>query len=297
MRRPCRVSVNQFHLMPVTGTQTMSQDVAKKLKALVTLYGDEIADDPARFDALINRHCPGIKREAFVLTCAVRCGVVRHLTNRNPNRSIGVDIGKLSKLLQDNFGITQTLSEWAVKCWALAIGIAIENRPPAKSGVNVATPNNERKLREVILEVFSDRTVTDDERRQIDSLCTKLNISLDRASEIFAELKSSTDSGNFIQLPAGGQLGNDWSANGSTGKSKNSPPSKLSSVHAAFATLRGMLAILVIVAIVFVLIRANVIFDSAYSPSPSVLVSGKSTHVRSYFKRDGTFVRTHYRRR
>ena len=98
----------------------------QKLTDLLAKYGHGICDDPKRLEALLkdvlrNEH----KRETFVLTNALREGVVKELRSSASALPAEVLAAKLVRQLRNNLGLDDSVARWGVESWAIALGVPI----------------------------------------------------------------------------------------------------------------------------------------------------------------------------
>ncbi|MFA4876579.1 MAG: HEAT repeat domain-containing protein [Methanoregula sp.] len=112
------------------------------LKDLVLRYGDSIARDPFRCEALLRDTCGSCGREIFVLTSAVRQHVPLDLLAPRQNFPLSLMKGFMIKRLQDEMGFSDESARWAVDTWADALGLsdeAITDLPAANPPVTLTS--------------------------------------------------------------------------------------------------------------------------------------------------------------
>lgn len=92
----------------------------KKLCQIVARYGLS-ATEARRCESLLKDYCGQLKREIFVLVCAVREQVVVDLLGAQESVPHELLLPLLSKRLQQNLALTEEAAHWAVESWALAL--------------------------------------------------------------------------------------------------------------------------------------------------------------------------------
>jgi hypothetical protein len=94
------------------------------LKDLVRRYGESIAQDPFRCEALLRDTCGACGREIFVLVSAVRQHVPLDLKLPRHNLPLSLMKGFMIKRLQDELGLSDEAARWAVETWAEALNLS-----------------------------------------------------------------------------------------------------------------------------------------------------------------------------
>ncbi|MFA4859804.1 HEAT repeat domain-containing protein [Methanoregula sp.] len=94
------------------------------LKDLVGRYGESLAHEPSRCEALLRDTCGSCGREIFVLVNAVRQHVPLDLLTPHRNLPHSLMKGFMMKRLQDELGLSDEAARWAVDTWAEALGLS-----------------------------------------------------------------------------------------------------------------------------------------------------------------------------
>jgi hypothetical protein len=110
------------------------------LKDLVRRYGDSLAHDPFRCEALLRDTCGTCNREIFVLVSAVRQHVPLDLLAPRHNLPLSLMKGFMIKRLQDELGLSDESARWAVETWAEALDLPVnlsdENQSTDRTSVS-----------------------------------------------------------------------------------------------------------------------------------------------------------------
>jgi nitrous oxidase accessory protein NosD len=198
----------------------MNSLVREKLREIIDKHGRSLAESPKRCEALLRDYCGQYKREINVLVRALEQRVAADLMNSSKATPAIVLRARLSRRLQDELGLSEESSTWAVDSWALALGVAsaqemaegagnqsASRRPdtPAarKTGHSVdpedpfiqgspAAPlpsQPEEILRQALRIVLADNHATEYEKADLQAIRQRLVITVDAASRIFAEVK------------------------------------------------------------------------------------------------------------
>src|SRR5262245_34519059 len=101
----------------------MNPSVRDKLCRMVARFGANVIDDARRCEGLLKDFCPHDKREVHVLLAAVREQVATDLIAFSFKQKPAAAIGRLTKRLEDNLGLSGEAARWAVESWALALGV------------------------------------------------------------------------------------------------------------------------------------------------------------------------------
>ena len=197
----------------------MNIAVRQTLVRIITEHGRSLADDPRRCEALLRDYCGQYKREINVLVGALKEGVSIDLTRNSGALPANVLMARLARRLQDNLGLSETASKWAVQSWALALGVttdaeleeeghahvtpvtatgaAASHDPddpfiqPAHKGPATSPP--EETLRQALRIVFADNVATEYEKADLRRIRERLGLPADVASKIFAEVKRARE--------------------------------------------------------------------------------------------------------
>ncbi len=112
----------------------MHNEPRQQLCKLIAQYGRSLSEDPRRCGALLKDHCGQYKREIFVLVNALENHVAEELIKTSAGVPVALLLARLTKRLEDELGLAETVAKWAVETWALALG-AIDQPIP------IAVPN------------------------------------------------------------------------------------------------------------------------------------------------------------
>ncbi len=123
----------------------MVEDLPRqKLCEIIARYGQVLCDDPRRCRGLLLDYCGGgHKREIRVLVDALGERVALDLLTASDSLPPDVLVARLTRRLQDNLGLTRSLSRWAAETWAIALG----KLPPPKAEVSHHTNPEKSALR------------------------------------------------------------------------------------------------------------------------------------------------------
>jgi hypothetical protein len=89
----------------------------QKLKEIIIEHGRALCDNPQRCEAFLRDYCGEYKREIFLLISALKQGVAKDLLNSS-NIPIELLLGRLTKQMQNDLGLTEEAARYAVKSWA-----------------------------------------------------------------------------------------------------------------------------------------------------------------------------------
>ncbi|HOD42066.1 MAG TPA: tetratricopeptide repeat protein, partial [Candidatus Wallbacteria bacterium] len=99
-------------------------NVRKKLKEIIDIYGFNVVNDPKRLESLFKDLFGSRKLEIFLLLCAQKESVAAINAKRVPYQ---LDRQSIAKKIIDNYGTTKECAFWAVDSWAFAFGILPED--------------------------------------------------------------------------------------------------------------------------------------------------------------------------
>ncbi len=114
----------------------MADQPRQALCDLIQRFGADVATDPKRCEALLkDLLLNGFKREINALVSAVREGVPGELRQPTGGTPLPAVVVQQARKLHEDLGLDQSLAEWAVKTWAVALGIklAVASPPTAKT--------------------------------------------------------------------------------------------------------------------------------------------------------------------
>jgi len=101
----------------------MNDFVRQQLQYIITQYGRAVCDDPRRCEALLKDLCPENKREVNVLVIALKSKVAEDLMKASASIPKELLFTRLLKRLEDDYGLAEKISFWAIESWASALGI------------------------------------------------------------------------------------------------------------------------------------------------------------------------------
>lgn len=106
-------------------------DIPKqKLCEIITTYGTVVCSDPRKVEGLLRDYCGEYRREIFVIISAMKERVAEELLALPKGISLEIQITRLEKRLVDNLALANDAASWAVKTWALALGVEYPVSPP-----------------------------------------------------------------------------------------------------------------------------------------------------------------------
>ena len=114
----------------------MADQPRQTLCDLIQRFGADVATDPKRCEALLKDLLPNsFKREINALVSAAREGVPSELRQPTGGTPLPAVVVQQARKLHEDLGLDQSLAEWAVKTWAVALGIklTVANPPAAKT--------------------------------------------------------------------------------------------------------------------------------------------------------------------
>ena len=108
----------------------MSDQVREQLIRIVEKHGRDILGEPKRVEGLLKDFCPEEPRGMiFAITQSLREGIARELIDSSKRKTLRIEMSRLTKKIQDNLGLKEDISIWAVETIALALGITIKDKP------------------------------------------------------------------------------------------------------------------------------------------------------------------------
>jgi len=99
----------------------MDDRVRKKLKIII-LKDKSLCNDPQRCRATLADMCPGNHKEINVLIQAMKLGIVKDLNKTSKGIPVNIMLNNFTKKLQNNTGLSEEASRWAVESWAIVLG-------------------------------------------------------------------------------------------------------------------------------------------------------------------------------
>jgi hypothetical protein len=96
-----------------------------------------VADDERKLDALLTEACgPRYAHETLLLVTAAMARVPGELRAIDSASVSDNDLSRLTRRIQNEFGVSENLARWSVATWAFALGI-----PPRAQQAVVADPS------------------------------------------------------------------------------------------------------------------------------------------------------------
>jgi len=208
----------------------MNDAVRQELVKLIAGHGRSLANDSRRCEALLRDYCGDYKREINVLVGALKERVAEDLIQSSATMPGEILHARLVKRLQDNLGLSEEASEWAVSSWAQALGMATKitsqgNRTTtaresgaATNTVHSSDPDDpfaqddhtgtasaspEEILRQALRIVFADDIATEYEKADLQRIRQRLGIPIETASRIFTEIKAEKQQSKKPAQPIG----------------------------------------------------------------------------------------------
>lgn len=93
------------------------------LRQIIAKYGQDLCSDARRCEGLLKDLCGEYRREINVLVNALEERVPLDLLAAGSSMPRELLLGKLTRRMEDNLGLTPEAALWAVDSWALALGI------------------------------------------------------------------------------------------------------------------------------------------------------------------------------
>jgi hypothetical protein len=131
----------------------MDETCARALTEIVALKGREVLDDARRCTALLQDFSPSTRREITALIEAIKGGIPRRLLALPSASLTEGTVAKLGEGLMETTALSEEAARWAVRAYATALGLSIQQskqRPPpvapaspAASAVKESRPPND----------------------------------------------------------------------------------------------------------------------------------------------------------
>lgn len=93
----------------------------QKLRELIARHGSIVCTEPQRCEKLLQEACPRESRAVNLLMSGLKALVAVDLRDASPAVPILKTIGKLTKRLEGEEGLSPELAKWVVESWALAL--------------------------------------------------------------------------------------------------------------------------------------------------------------------------------
>jgi len=95
----------------------------QNLQEVINTYGADIFEDPGRLEGLLKDQCGQYKREIRLLISTLKEGVVNDLRLGKGSTPVELLVPQLCKKIEENLLLSPEAAEWAVKSWAVALGL------------------------------------------------------------------------------------------------------------------------------------------------------------------------------
>ena len=92
----------------------------QKLREIIVQHGRALCDDPKRCEAFLRDYCGEYGREIFILISALKKGVVKDILNSS-KIPVELLLGRLTKQMQNDLGLTEEAARYAVESWAMVL--------------------------------------------------------------------------------------------------------------------------------------------------------------------------------
>jgi hypothetical protein len=92
----------------------------QKLREIIVQHGHALCDDPKRCEAFLRDYCGEYGREIFILIIALKKGVVKDILNSS-KIPVELLLGRLTKQMQNDLGLTEEAARYAVESWAMVL--------------------------------------------------------------------------------------------------------------------------------------------------------------------------------
>lgn len=127
------------------------------LKEIVTQEGLGVVRDPDRFAKVLRDAGWKQEREIFLLSTALRAGVVARLLSVASDEQMDRIITRIAQKLQNDFAIQEEAARWSVEAWAFALGLSIVSSESNTGSLEKQTEkqNYPKGLEELVRLVFS----------------------------------------------------------------------------------------------------------------------------------------------
>ncbi|MBA3335803.1 MAG: hypothetical protein H0T08_09380 [Acidobacteria bacterium] len=132
------------------------------LRQIIAKYGQDVCSDARRCEGLLKDLCGEYRREINVLVNALEERVPLDLLAAGNSIPRELLLGKLTRRIEDNLGLTPEAALWAVDSWALALGILTdaEVSEKEKKQKSSAQPNPPAKPTQPIPQIPKIQTPT-----------------------------------------------------------------------------------------------------------------------------------------
>lgn len=116
-----------------------------RLRNLLVKCGSSLWTDARRCEALIHDLCGAKTKEANRLIQALKQQVPAELLAMPKGASPVAALERMRKRLEDN-GMTEAAARWAVKCWAIALGVLADTGPEVANHPKRQSPSSPPKM-------------------------------------------------------------------------------------------------------------------------------------------------------
>jgi hypothetical protein len=128
-------------------------EIVNRRKAIAAKTGRDILSDPQLCRALLLDLCGKYRAEISVLVAALEERIVADLRTPKSGVPIALLLTGLVKRLVDNRALTEAAAHWAVRSWALALGIDVP--PPRQAPVSLPESASSSRQRAALPQEFS----------------------------------------------------------------------------------------------------------------------------------------------
>ena len=119
----------------------MADQPRQTLCDLIQRFGSDLASDPKRCEALLkDLLLNGFKREINALVSAAREGVPSELRQPTGGAPLPAVVVQQARKLHDDLGLDQSLAEWAVQTWVVALGVKLTVTNPQAAKTPAPVP-------------------------------------------------------------------------------------------------------------------------------------------------------------
>jgi hypothetical protein len=108
----------------------MNESVRECLKGLVATQGASVFADARRCEAFLRDLCPDSRREANVLSVAVRERIPEDLLNSSRGEPVEFLVERMARRLSDDRALEADAARWSVEAWASVLGLAATTAAP-----------------------------------------------------------------------------------------------------------------------------------------------------------------------
>jgi hypothetical protein len=92
----------------------------QKLREIIVQHGHALCDDPKRCEAFLRNYCGEYGREIFILISVLKKGVAKDILDSS-NIPVELLLGRLTKQMQNDLGLTEEAARYAIESWAMVL--------------------------------------------------------------------------------------------------------------------------------------------------------------------------------